>query len=342
MAARCGFGLLLALGLVGGANAAEPAKPPAIRDVTHEPLAPKPDATVLVTARLAEGVTKPVLKLQAVAPGKYVPKIDAEYEKDWAELPMHDDGKDGDATAGDGVFSVRVPASYQKHRWLLRYRVTASDGAGKAVRVPATEEPSPNFAWWCDAGPAAWSGSREPGKVAPVEFSAEFLGTLQSLHLIARAEDVAKSQWDGNAHKQKQAGTLVYKGVVYDHIRYSNRGQGSAHIAGKNKWGLKFNGRDVPLVDHDGVPFPAACDSLNLNPGQSTPYLPVHRGVTGLDEVLCFRSYRLAGVPSPPATWVQWRGVPDAGEVSWLDTAVLMMWITLLPATAVTIRSQAM
>src|SRR5439155_1707241 len=82
----------------------------------------------------------------------------------------------------------------------------------------------------------------------------EFLGTLQALTLLARGEDVARSQWDGAAHKQKQQGTLVYHGVVYDHIQYSNRGQGSAYIAGKNKWGLKFNrGHKVPLIDHDGL-----------------------------------------------------------------------------------------
>ena len=297
-----------------------------IGDVRHEPPAPKPGATVLVTATVAKGVQKPMLQLQAVAPGKYIRKTDAEYEKGWDVLPMHDDGKDGDATAGDGVFSVRVPAAYQKHRWLLRYRVTASDGAGKAVRVPAATAASPNFAWWCDAGPTAWSGSRQPGKVAAVTYSTDFLGTLQSLHLIARGEDVAKSQWDGNFHKQKQQGTLVYRGLVYDHIHFSNRGQGSAHIAGKNKWGLKFNGRQVPLVDHDGVPFPVAFNSLNLNPGQSTPYLPIHRGITGLDEVLCFRAYRLAGVPSPAATWVQWRVVTDASEVIAKDQYAGDLW----------------
>ena len=199
-----------------------------IANVSHEPAAPKPDVPVLVTARLAKGVTMPVLKLQAVAPGKYIRKSDAEYEQNWTDLPMRDDGKEGDAKAGDGVFSVRVPASFQRHRWLLRYRVTATDTAGKAVRLPRADDSCPNFAWWCDAGPAEWSGSREPGKTPAVTYPAAFLGTLQSLHLLARAEDVVKSQWDGNFHKQRQQGTIVYRGVVYDHIQFGNRGQGSA------------------------------------------------------------------------------------------------------------------
>jgi len=304
-----------------------PAKSAVNNNVRHEPLAPKPAVDVLVTARLPEGTTKATLKLQAVAPGKYVRKSDAEYEKDWTDLPMRDDGKEGDAKAGDGVFSVRVPAAYQKHRWLLRYRIVATDGTGQTAQLPATDDPCPNFAWWCDAGPAAWTGSREPGKAPAVTFSTAFLGTLQSMHLLARAEDVAKSQWDPSAHKQKQQGTIVYRGGVYDHIQYSNRGQGSAHIAGKNKWGLKFNrGRDVPIVDHDGIQFPAGCDSLNLNPGGSTPYLPVLRGISGLDEVLCMRTYRLAGVPSPPATWIQWRVVSSAEEVSAKDPYAGDLW----------------
>ena len=325
------FALIVVGALAPFALAVEPklSNPEAatITNVHHDPVQPKPDVPVLVTARLGNGLSQAVLKLQAVAPGKYVRKSDPDYEKGWTDLPMRDDGKEGDEKAGDGVYSVHVPASFQRHRWLVRYRVTATNAAGKSVRTPSTEDTCPNFAWWCDAGAATWTGSREPGKVPPVVFPTAFLDTLQSLHLIARAEDVAKSQWDGNFHKQKQQGTLVYRGVVYDHILYSNRGQGSAHISGKNKWGLKFNhGHDVPLVDHDGLPFPALCDSLNLNPGGSTPYLPILRGVSGLDEVLSMRAYRLAGVPSPPATWVQWRVVTGAEEVSAKDQYTGDLW----------------
>jgi hypothetical protein len=290
-------------------------EPAAMRDVHHEPAQPKPDVAVLVTARLPQGATKATLRLQAVAPGKYVRKSDPAYEKDWTDLPMRDDGQEGDAKAGDGVFSVRVPANWQKHRWLVRYRVVATGKDGKTTRMPSADGPSPNYAWWCDAGPTAWTGTRDPGKTPVLNFSPEFFGTMQTMHLLAKADDVARSQWDGGAHRQKQQGTIVYRGVVYDHIQYSNRGQGSAHIAGKNKWGLKFNDHAVPFRDHDGLPFSASIRSLNLNPGGSTPYLPVFRGITGLDEVLSLRAYRLAGVPTPPATWVQWRVVQEAEEV---------------------------
>jgi hypothetical protein len=300
---------------------------PCVATVRHQPARPKPGVPVLVTARLPAGTLKPRLQLQAVAPGKYIRKSDPDYEKQWTELPMRDDGREGDEKAGDGIYSVRVPASYQRHRWLVRYRVVATDKAGKTVRAPGTDDACPNFSWWCDAGPAAWTGASDPGKTKRVTFSSEFLDTLQALTLLARADDVARSQWDGAAHRKMHQGTLVYRGVVYDHIQFSNRGQGSAHIAGKNKWGLKLNrGHHLPFVDHDGVPFPASVGNLKLNPGCYTPYLPLLRGVAGLDEVMSMRAYRLAGVPSPPATWVQWRVVTGADEVSASDQYAGDLW----------------
>lgn len=293
----------------------------------HEPIHPKPNQPVLVTVRLEAGVSRVKLHVQVVEPGQYIRKSDPAYLKNWTDLPMRDDGLEGDRSAGDGVFTVPVPAHYQRHRCLVRYRITAIGKDGTAIRLPSAEDSCPNFAWWCDGGLKPWSGSREPGKIPALVYPVDFLNTLQTLTLVARAEDVARSQWDGGVHKQKQQGALVYRGIVYDHIEYSNRGQGSAHIAGKNKWGLKFNDRhDVPLLDQDGVPFPAPCTSLNLNPGGSTPYLPVLRGITGLDEVLSMRAYKLAGVPSPPSGWVQWRVVVGPEEVSAKDQYTGDLW----------------
>src|SRR4051794_10802625 len=88
--------------------------PSTIRDVRHQPVQPKPGTMVLITARMPTGTTKATLKLQAIAPGKYVRKSDPAYEQEWTDLPMRDDGQEGDAKAGDGIFSVRVPASWQR------------------------------------------------------------------------------------------------------------------------------------------------------------------------------------------------------------------------------------
>lgn len=289
-----------------------------IRDVQHQPAQPRSDQSVLVTARIdaAKPIASVQLLLQRVAPGEYVRKSDPEYEKSWGSLEMKDDGQAGDARAGDGIFSVRLPADQQQHRWLYRYRITALDGAGKKLVAPDPKDSSPNFAWFCYDGLPAWTGSREPGK--PVRsFTSEFLNTIEPYHLIARGEDVAASQWDGNAHRRRFPGTFVYGGVVYDHIAFHNRGQGSAHISGKNKWGLKFNAdHAVQLKDNTGQPYRVKWTGVDMNPGTHTPYIPVHRGIAGLDEALSFRAYQLAGVPSSSTHWVHFRVIDAAQEQS--------------------------
>ncbi len=298
-----------------------------VPEIQHEPKLPQPDTAVVVTAKLPAGTKSATLKLQVVPAGKYIRKADAEYEKTWTEQPMTDDGKNGDAKANDGIFTAIVPKEVQKHRYLIRYRVTYLGADEKKVQRPAADAECPNFAYWCDTGPAEWSGAQVPGKTAKHTYTSAFLNTMPTMHLIAKADDVAKSQWDGQFYKKKFPGTVVYRGEVYDHIQFNNRGQGSTYASGKNKWGVKFsNSHKILMVDQDGTPFPHTCDSLNLNPGGSTPHLPIHRGITGVDEVLSMKAYRLAGVPSPSVMWMQWRVVTGAEEVNVKDQYAGDLW----------------
>ena len=57
---------------------------------------------------------------------------------------MHDDGLDGDAVAGDDVYSVTLPV--QPNRTLVRYRITCTDALGASRRAPFADDPSLNFA----------------------------------------------------------------------------------------------------------------------------------------------------------------------------------------------------
>ena len=293
--------------------------PPSITGVAHAPVEPKPGDTVTVTARVSDpdGVGDVTLEIQVVEPGAYARRTDAAFRTNWVSLPMRDDGRDGDARARDGVFTVRVPGVTQQHRRLVRYRVKATDRTGLEVRVPYSDDSAPNFAWFVYDGLPAWTGASQPGKTAPITFSSDFLRTIPAYHLLARAEDVARSQWDGSANRRRFQGTLVYDGRVYDHIQFHNRGTGSAYISGKNKWGIKFN-RTHELVARDihGRPCEHAWDSLNLNPGLSTPYLPVHAGIAGLDEALSFRAFQLAGVPAANTHWIQFRVIDSQDESS--------------------------
>lgn len=296
--------------------------PPSITNVVHAPAEPKSGEVVTVTAHVAtpDGVGEVTLELQVVAPGAYLRKTDPGFRTNWVAVPMRDDGRDGDVRPRDGVFTARVPAEGQRHRQLVRYRIKAVDRTGLAVRVPYADDSAPNFAWFVYDGVPAWAGASQPGRTPTDLFSAEFLRTMPAYHLLTRAEDAARSQWDSGANRRLFYGTLVYDGHVYDHVQFHNRGQGSGYISGKNKWGFKFNrAHELAARDQHGRRHAHTWDSLNLNPGLSTPYLPVHAGIAGLDEAFAFRAFQLAGVPSANSHWIQLRVIDAADESSPTD-----------------------
>ena len=288
-----------------------------IREVGHLPAQPKPGEVVTVVARVAtnaiQGVT---LKLQRVEPGRYIRKADPEYERGWQDFPMRDDGQEGDARANDNLFTCVVPADWQVHRHLVRYRIMLLMAGGASARAPLASDPCPNYAWIALGEPAAWSGASRPGNSPVQVFSPKFLATLPTYHLLARADEVEKSQWHGGFNRVPFSGTLVYDGRVYDHIQFHNRGQASTYVAGKNKWGFKFNpGQPFAAKDLWGRPYKFGWDGFNLN-ACASPWAQVNRGMAGMDEAVSYRAYQLAGVPSPDVVWVHFRVIDAALEVA--------------------------
>lgn len=274
--------------------------------VRHTPQQPKAGQAVTIVVP-GDVISKSVqLQWQAVPPGEYVRRTDAAYDQNWRTIA-------GRRQAPNFIFEI--PGEEIKHRWLYRYRVLITQADGTQIVLPDPKATVPNFAFFCYDGLPEWSGAREPGKTPARKFSASFLNTIKPYHLIARGEDIATSQWDGGAHKKRFPGTFVYDGVVYDHIAFTNRGQGSAYISGKNKWALKFNKEQpVPLRNNRGERYRVPWNGVDLNPGTHTPYIPVHRGIAGLDEAVTFRAYQLAGVPSSSTHWVHFRVIDGAAE----------------------------
>ena len=291
-------------------------QPPAVEAVAHSPQQPRSGDAVTVTVRVTEprGYASAKLLVQVVEPGSYIRKSDAAYEQGWREFALHDDGKDGDERAQDGVFTAVVPGEIQKHRRLLRYRVVFAEASGLSVRIPYTDDESPNFAWFCYDGVPAWTGASQPGKTPAVEYSSAFLTTLPVYHLIARNDDVERSQWDGGYNKRRLLGTFVCDGQVLDHVQFQNRGQASTYVSGKNKWGIHFSkAHEFTPKNHWGQPYVRPWDHLNLS-GCASPWVQVNRGMAGMDEAVSFRAYHLAGVPSPNTHWLHWRVISRAEE----------------------------
>src|SRR5204862_7197423 len=117
-----------------------------------------------ISAPLGVGTVTP--SYQVVVPGNYIPATlplsnafilndplqplpaNAAFENaaNWTSVPMNDDGSVAGDMPGDGIFSAVVPT--QAHRTLVRYRIFAQDLAGLQVRVPATDDPRRNFAYF--------------------------------------------------------------------------------------------------------------------------------------------------------------------------------------------------
>ncbi|MEE2947579.1 MAG: lamin tail domain-containing protein [Verrucomicrobiota bacterium] len=283
--------------------------PPQARQVKHEPRQPKANDPVLVSAKVSDsdGVNSVTLLYQAVEPGNYIRKADSAFDQDWTALPMADDA------VGDSFYSATIPRSVQTHRTLIRYRIRVEDKLGNAVALPYADDGQPNFAYFCYNGVPGWTGSnRINGKKET--FPPGVMASLPTYHLIANATDVANSQYNGSFDTLHFNGTLVYDGTVYDHIEFRNRGEFSTYVSGKNKWRLYFNRtRGLEARDNYGRKYAQPKKTINLN-GCASPWMPVNRGMAGMEEAIGFKLQNLAGGLAPNTHFVHFRVIDDIAE----------------------------
>lgn len=300
-------------------NSSTNAPPPNIRQVSHTPNEPSSTSPVIISAKVTDpdGVENVTLSYQVVAPGSYIRKSDAAYEEGWIELEMTDPD-------GDAIYSVEIPA--QEHRHLVRYRITTSDSAGASVTVPFNDDEQPNFAYFVYDGLPAWSGANRPGVDAPQTFEPFLLDDLPAYHLIAIASDVTTSQYSSSASNRRFEGTLVYDGIVYDHVEFKIRGEFSTYQSGKNKWRIFFNPtRELQARDNFGKKYQEPWDELTMN-ACASPWAAVNRGMSGLDEGLSYRAFQLAGMASPNTNYLHFRVIDESDEASPTDQYQGDLW----------------
>ncbi len=291
--------------------------PPQIRQVDHFPGRPVAGDDVVITARVTDpdGVAQVTLEYQIVAPGTYLRLADPAFTNSWSSMALRDDGTEGDAVAGDEIYSGRIPASVQVNRTLVRYRLAAVDRSGAGVRVPYADDPSPNFAYFVYNGVPAWTGAVQPGVTPAETFGTNLMRQLQAFHLISRSNDVWNCQYNAafNDGTYRFEGALVVDGRVYDHVHYRAKGQNSTYNTGKNKWKFRFNrGHWLELPDDYGRST-TTIETLNVSSLPSS-WAPWNRGMAGLDERMQYRLTELAGVPAPRGTYFQLRVIDDPVE----------------------------
>ena len=290
--------------------------PPQIRQVAHTPHAPTSTNNVVIAAKVTDtsGVRSVTLSYQVVDPGNYIRLSDAAYPTNWTSIGMNDGGTNGDVLAGDDTYTVAMTNALQVHRRLVRYRVTAVDNRSNSVTVPYVDDVQSNFAYFVYEGIPDWRGADNPGSTPTNTFAGSTMEPFPAYHLIADNTDVQRSQYSNAFADVRFPGTLVYDGTVYDNIAFYNRGEVSMYVAGKNKWRLRFNrGHKFEAKNDYGKKYKAKRDTLNLN-ACASPWIPVHRGMAGMDEVMSHRLYELAGVLSPEIHWIQFRVIANTNE----------------------------
>lgn len=284
-----------------------------IPKTSHVPMQPHSGEAVIVTAQTAGPQKSVVLEYQVVEPGNYIARADSDYRSRWTPLPM--------TSLSETNYQVELPAALQKHRRLVRYRITATGVNSERVVAPASDDPEPNFAYFVSDGIPSWSAAIEPGSSDPkkgrvVRFPGELMSQVQSYHLIAKNQDVENATWyrQSNGKEYPYTGTLVANGKVYDHIRFRARGGVWRYAMGKNMWKFDFNkGHSLRASDDYGQPYKTKWAKLNLRACiQQGDY--GRRGEQGMYETVGFRLFNLAGVEAPRTHWISLRIVSGKEE----------------------------
>ncbi len=297
---------------------------PQMRRVDHSPQQPNSDQEVIITARVTDpdGVQRVELQYQLVDPGDYVAQSDPRYTTQWTTIVMRDDGQDGDERAADDTYTAVVPAELQVHRRLVRYRISATDAQGNARTAPYEDDPQPNFAYYVYDGIPDWTGAARPGTTPEVTYDGDLLNSIPVYQLITTREShedamfipdsTRGSGYTGSDYLWE--GTLIYDGVVYDHIHYRARGGVWRYAMGKNMWKFDFNrGHSFQARDDYGRLYDTQWDKLNFSAIiQQGNFL--HRGEQGLFESVGFKLFNLAGTESPYTNYVHFRIVENASE----------------------------
>lgn len=289
---------------------------PLFEQVSHTPRSPKSDEPVQITVSIdvPQGIQSMRLFYQVVEPGNYIALQDPAYQSNWTAVDMQ--------FSADRGYQATLPASLQRHRRLIRYRIEMVDRAGTRVVAPFPDDPQPNFAYFVYDGIPPWTGSVTGDGNGRVTHDFNAMRPVALYQVLAKPMDVADAMFMPPSDRAEgyvgndylwQA-TLVYDGVVYDHVRFRARGGRDRYATGKSNWKITFNrGHYLQAHDDYGQPYRTRWDKLNLN----SVIQQVHRdrrGEQGLFESITYRLFNLAGVEGPYTHYAHLRVITGASE----------------------------
>ncbi|MDB4537723.1 lamin tail domain-containing protein [Akkermansiaceae bacterium] len=308
--------------------------PPAIRQVGHSPQLPTSSEATTISAKVTDpdGVGTVELLYQIVTPGSYISAylpLSTSILKSSPSTPLSPNPAFEDPVnwttvvmtpIGD-IYSATIPA--QAHRALVRYRIRVTDTPGNSVRVPYSDDPSLNFAYFSYDGVPNYTAdlnSVHPDGAGHT-YSSDLLSSLPVYHLITDPDDL-KQCWAYNSGDRVSSvasrktfnweGAMVYDDVVYDHIAYRLR-QRNDRYAGQGRRSMRFRfqkGHYLQAHDPEGNKYPVKWRSMNTSKMSRFAEGANH----GMRELVSSRLWNLAGVIAPEFQHVHFRVIDDAAE----------------------------
>lgn len=137
-------------------------------------------------------------------------------------------------------------------------------------------------------------------------YDSELLNSVPVYQLITTKDSHLDSQYIPDSSRRGGysgsdylwEGTMVYDGVVYDHIHYRARGGVWRYAMGKNMWKFDFNrGHRFQARDDYGSKYDTKWDKLNFSSVIQQGDFQ-HRGEQGLFESVGFKLFDRSGTPA--------------------------------------------
>ncbi len=179
--------------------------PPLLSEPSHTPQQPSPSDPVALSVKVKDDGAVSAVML-------YI-----DYGAGYQQMPMHDDGADGDEIANDAIYSVKIDPLLAGS--LVRYKFTAQDSLGVIAESPEPGDPTPNYGYYVEQAPV--------------------VSNFPVYHLLISASNF---QWlNNNVYSDDFVeATFVHNGAVYDGIGVRYRGAWARDWR-KKSWKIKFN-----------------------------------------------------------------------------------------------------
>ncbi|MDA7681924.1 CotH kinase family protein, partial [Verrucomicrobiales bacterium] len=317
--------------------------PPIMRQVEHSPRSPKSNEDTVISTKVTSDalINSVKLEYQIVSAGDYIPshlakttnqlrsrpnddrELNPAYHdpNNWTSINMKDDGLSSDVTAGDDIYTTKIPA--QKNRTLVRYRIITQSGGSSELRIPYNDDNSLNFAYFVYDGVPDYVVQKSRTFQTPHTYSSELINSVPVYHVITDSDNfdqavaynsgdhISRDNYDARSAYNWNC-TFVYDGKVYDNVGYRLRQRNARYSGnGRRSFKFKFNlGKYPKFHDNDGDKYKTEWKYLASHKMKGS------RGnhTWGIEQAANHLLWNMTGTPAPYTHWFHMRVIREEEE----------------------------